>query len=408
MENFFNVKNEVECVSGIAPLISDIFLGDVNDGLDGVCKSFALKKVEFVITESDYNRVGTPIFKKLKSLNEEVKLLLVEDSDIYFSSIKTSLDKSSDIVIAVGDSYLLSTVRYYASLRKIPACAIVTAPNFDKILSDSVWLKTKVFSSKIKAEKFKKIIIDQNLISKSSRQNFAKAFIFSASRLTSLIDYKINCFTNGEEIDGWVFDVAKKAVNFALSAPRYQNFTAPIIASQLLIAIINGKSSAIIESGVDCLKTSLSVFASDLSRSKIQMIAFEKTARIYHMFFSNDFSSLLSVPDYYGDIELLEKELKRSGKIFIENLKIPSERRRTLINLLISQTATDFKAETTMILKAFSKIRKIYDVILGDEKLEEVVSYKKIKNSVVTCSYFSNKTSIFTLARDMGVLKCIN
>ncbi len=408
MENFFNVKNEIERVSGIAPFISDIFLGDVNDGLDGVCKSFALKKVELVITESEYNGVGNSIFKKLKSLSEEVKLLIVNDSDIYFSSIKTSLDKSSDMVIAVGDSYLLFAVRYFASLRKIPALAIVTSPNFDKVLSDSVWLKTKVFSSKIKAEKFKKIIIDQNLISKSSRQNFAKAFIFSASRLTSLIDYKINCFTSGEEIDGWIFEIVKKAVNFALSAPRYQNFTAPIIASQLLIAIINEKSSAIIESGVDCLKTSLSVFASNLSEPKIQMIAFEKTARIYHMFFSNDFSSLLSVPDYYGDIELLEKESGRDRKIFMKNLKIPSERRRNLINLLISQTTPDFKAETTMILKAFSKIRKIYDAIKGNGELEEVVSYKKIKNSVVTCSYFSNKTSVFTLARDMGILKCIN
>lgn len=408
MENFFSVKNEIEQINGISPFISDIFLGDFCDGLDAVCINFARKRVQVAITECDYNRVGKIIVQKLKSKGLEVKVLLVKDSDIYFSSIKSSLDKNLEWVIAVGDIYFLSAVRYYASLFKISSYAIATTPNIDKILSEFTWLKTKKFSKKIKALKFKKIIIDQNLIGKASRQSFAEAFSFSVSRLTSLIDYKINCFVSGEEIDNWVFDLTKMAISFALKTPAYQNFTAPIILSQVLLAVVNSKTSEILESGVDCLKTALSVFASELSNSKRQMLAFEKTAKIYHMFFSNDFSNLLSVPDYYADFELLEKKIGSSVISFRKNLKIPSEKRRVLINLLIEQTANDFKAETTAILKAFAKISKIYDAILGQEKLEEVVFYKKVKNSVITCSYFSSKTSIFTLLRDMGILKCIN
>lgn len=408
MENFFSVKNEIERINEVSPFLSDLFFGNVSDGLDSVCKNFARGKIEVVMTENEYNSIGYPIVQKLKSFKVDVGLLLIEDGDSYFNAVKSTLDKNAGACIAVGGRDLLSAVRYYSSLYGIISYAIVTTPNLDKILSDSVWLRTKVFSTEVKAEKFRKIIIDQNLIEKAPRKSFAEAFAFSASRLTSLIDYKINSFVSGEEVDAWVFNVCKKAINFALSTPRYDNFTAPIIASQVLIAIINAKTTALIDSGVDCLKNALSVFASDLSSPKMQMLAFEKTAKIYHLFFSNDFSSLLSVADYYLDIELLERESKRDRSIFTKNLKIPSEKRRVLINLLLEQTKKDFKAETTVILKAFSKIKKIYDAILGEEIQKEVVAYKKIKNSVTTCSYFTAKTSVFTLSRDMGILKCVN
>ncbi|MBE5744183.1 MAG: hypothetical protein E7358_05665 [Clostridiales bacterium] len=408
MEKVFNVKNQIECISDVLPHIDEMFFGNVNDGLDVVCKNFTRGKIELVMTESDYSRLGHSIVQKLKTLPVEVGLLLIEDSDCYFNSIKSMLDKNSGACIALGDKDLLSAVRYYSSLYGICSYAIVTTPNFDKILCDSVWLKTKVLSSEIKAERFRKIIIDQNLIEKSSRESFAEAFSSSASKLTSLIDYKMNCFVSGETVDDWVFAVAKKAISFSLSTPKYENFTAPIIASQVLLAVINGKGSYLLDSGVECLKSSLSVFAPNLSLAKREMLAFEKTARIYHLFFSNDFSNLLSTEDYYSDIELLERESKRDRINFTKNLKIPSERRRTLINLLISKTASDFKAETTVILKAFSKINKIYNAILGENRQREMASFKQIKNAVTTCSYFTAKTTIFTLARDMGILKCIN
>lgn len=407
MSGFFSVKEQIENISGILPFISDMFIGDVNDGLDVVCENFTCGKIELIITETDYERIGYPLVQKLKSYKTEVGLLLVEDSENYFSFLKSTLDKGAGAFIVAGGSRLLSAVRYYSSLYGICAYAIPTTPNVNKILLDSVWVKTNGFYSTIKAEKYKKIIIDQNLIEKASRQSFAKAFAFSVSRLTSLIDYKINCFVNGDAVDNQVFEMAKKSINFALLTPNYENFTAPIIASQILLAGINAKSTALVDSGVDCLENALSVFASELSNAKKQMLAFEKTARLYHLFFSNDFSNLLSLPDYYLDIELLERETKKDRAIFVKNLKIPSERRRTLINLLLSKTASEFKAETTVILKAYSKIKKIYDAILG-EAPKEIVSYKKIKNSVITCSYFTPKTSIFTLSRDMGILKCIN
>ena len=140
------------------------------------------------------------------------------------------------------------------------------------------------------------------------------------------------------------------------------------------------------------------------------MLAFDKLVKVYHMFFNNDFSDLLSVPDYNTDIYILEKTTGKSGSYFRKNLKIPSEKRRRLINALIYKTRDSFLNETSSILSVLSPIVKIYNGLnnQNEEKLEKpVINYDMVKNSLALCSYFSSKTTIATLCRDMGLWRCI-
>jgi hypothetical protein len=103
----------------------------------------------------------------------------------------------------------------------------------------------------------------------------------------------------------------------------------------------------------------------------------------------------------------LQKDFNISKEFLLGNLKIPSEKRRLLINLLIDKTRDDFLSETTAILKAFYKIKKYYSSltgVMGDGN----ISYKQIKNAVTLSPYLTDKTSVLTLMRDLGVLSCAN
>ena len=124
------------------------------------------------------------------------------------------------------------------------------------------------------------------------------------------------------------------------------------------------------------------------------------------MLFSNDLSDLLSVPDYEGDLLTLEEFSGYERAHFYKNLKIPSEKRRKLINMLLDKTRDDFKKETTVILSVLPSVIKIYSQLNG--KKRQTISYKQTKNAVNLGSYLTDRTSVLTLCRDLGILKCAN
>ena len=406
MKKVFDFKTFISLALDIKALPNELFIGSLDDFLTPL-KNLTGGKVKVFMPEKDFKKVGAPLFDKIKSFKSDATLTIVSDSDLTYSAIKQAIDNKTDISIAVGDKYLLSAVRYYSSLSKIPCVAIVTSPSFDKVFSDNVYLKRNGEVEICLAKKFEKVLVDESLILKSRSENFAEAYACSVKKLTSLIDYKMGCFLSGASVDEGVFSLVKKAVNVCLSAPSYENGKSAIIASQTLLSIVNEKTPAIINSGAETLVFALSKCAPESKDCKKEIISFEKVLKLYHAFFSNDFSSLLSTPEYFLDIEKLQKDFNISKEFLLGNLKIPSEKRRLLINLLIDKTRDDFLSETTAILKAFYKIKKYYSSltgVMGDGN----ISYKQIKNAVTLSPYLTDKTSVLTLMRDLGVLSCAN
>ncbi|MBQ3235045.1 MAG: hypothetical protein IJA97_02680 [Clostridia bacterium] len=407
MKTAIELKTEIERIFGRENYLPEVFLGAFEDGLYEVCKNFSRGKIEVVMAEKDFKKVGSTILEKIKSFGVGVQLLLIEDRDFSYSAVKSSFNGSFGCCIAVGDKYLLSAVRYYSSLNGTPCYAIPITPCFDKVLAPNVYLKTKALTAEMPAEKFKKVIIDENLILKSRSESFAEAYASSVSKLMGLIDYKLNCFLNGTAVDERFFTAVKQGINLALGSTSCENAKQAIIASQAVLAIATGKSDALLYTGAECIKTALSVYAHEAKDCKKEFISFEKTLKLYHLFFSNDFSDLLSVPDYYVDTEALEKDFKRDRAFFIKNVKIPSEKRRRLISLLLLKTSSDFKAETTAIMRALTGIKRVYVSMLGVQG-DGNISYKQIKNSVTASTYLTDRVTALTLMRDLGVLQCAN
>ena len=364
---------------------------------------FISGNVKLVINESDYSLLGEKILTALKNSASKVILNLVDDGDCL--SLEKAISNGGDKVLVVGDNDLLDKVRCFSSKCNAFCYALPTTPYLEEVNKPSVYLKKDDFSMEFSVKPFEKVLVVEDVILKADNSFFAKSYISVMSKLTALIDYKINCFLSGAKVDDEVFSIAKRAINLLASITNYQNYKSAILGGQMILSSI-GDASPFDGTGVDVIYKALKVFANGVSDGKSLLTAFEKTAKIYHMYFSNDFSSLLSLPDYQSDLELLETASGLKRNFFYKNLKIPSEKRRKLISILLAKIRDDFKKETSLILSVLPTVIKIYNQLDGTAK--EYISYKQIKNSVTLGTYLTEKTSVLTLCRDEGILKCAN
>ena len=384
-----------------------LLVGNLNSHLIELANTFTRGDIEVVITENNFKKFGSLVVDGLKNGGAKVKLLLIEDKDFHYAQVKSSFNGQVGAVVAVGDKNLLSAVRHYSSIHGTPCFAVATTPVIETVFEEFVYLKTEGMPAKMKAQPFNKVIIDEDIIKKASGESFSEAFILSISKLTALIDYKLNSYVSGGKVDGALFKIVKTAINVSASILSYDDYKTAIIYSQILLAIVNGKSNCLKGTGVDVVSSALSIFAPNALDHQKVFIAFEKTAKLYHLYFSNDFSSLLSLPDYLQELEDLQTATNKDRSLYYNNLKIPSEKRRELINLLIDKTKDNFKSETTLILKLLKGIKTIYQKLLNKEE-KSIISYKQIKNAVTLSTYLTDKTNVLTLCRDSGVLKCAN
>lgn len=354
-------------------------------------KNLLNEKVEVAILEKDFNLFGKKIFTPLKQSGVNLNYFLVESENL---SKKLEFDALCGVIIAVGSDKLIQKAKEYA-LTNGKKCYLVPTTPYIENLFVGANNNSNLFA-----------VIDLEIIEKASSEYYAEAYMSVMNKLTLLIDYKINSFVSGESIDGLTFERVKSAINEMAVLPKYVNYKTAILGAQLSLLILNAKSDALQGLGAGVLVKALEIVAPNVKGSTIESIVFEKTAKIYHMYFSNDFSSLLSVADYNSDIELLSSLTGESAFVYYQNLKIPSEKRRTLINLLINKISKDVKSETTAIMAISKNVLKMYNNIYNVER--ETISYKQIKTAVQVASYLTPKTSVLSLCRDGGILKCLN
>ncbi len=377
------------------------------DAVYSIALKMVRKQVDLVSLESDYFKFGSVISKALKDAGVKVNTLLIEDADFYHIHSKGFFSFSGGQVIALGNSYLLSLTLYYASKQNVSCHAILTQPNFESLLSSKIKILLNGVPVIVDVKPFKTIICDLDIIAKSPRESLAESYIRSVSKLLTLIDYKLRVFTDGLKFDKNTYDSVKNAIGLVLGVNSYENYKEVLIYAQLVMAKAYANSEVLCDGAVELFCDTLGIFAPDFTYEDRLMMAFNKLVKVYHMFFNNDFSNLLSLPDYNADIFILEKTTGKSGGYFRKNLKIPSERRRTLLNALIYKTRESFLKETSNILSVLAPITKIYGGLNKQNKDKPMINYDMVKNSLTLCSYFSDKTTILTLCRDMGLWRCI-
>jgi hypothetical protein len=346
---------------------------------------FSAKNVEVVISENVFKAFGQPVIKALKTANCLPNITLTAlDTDL-------SLHEFSKDIIVVGNAeYLLGV------LPKLPitanAIAIPCSPVFSRL-------------NGVGDRGYNLIIVDEEFILKAPADEFAESFLTTMSKPLAVIDAKINAYLKGERLKEDYIPLVKKAVSITSKLPLYDNYKKAIIGAEFIMLAVNVKTGDFIGGGTDALARSVKTCIKGLTPSQVRYVAFEKTAKLYHFYFTNDLSSLLAVAPYREDLEEL------SGLISADTaskLSVPSPKRIKLINALVEQLKPTFSKETGGVILALNSVNKIYTAICKKSAENISIYYKKIKTAVKLASYSAEKTSVLTLCRDAGVIACAN
>ena len=240
-------------------------------------QNFKNHKIEVVIDENDYRLFSSKIFLPLKEKEIKINYYLVESSNLTNNIKDLEFDGEADAIVVVGNDRIFSKVKSLPCGDK--ACYLVpTSPYIENLFHYS---KGKNFFS----------IIDLELLERAKSDSFSESYMAVMNKLTTLIDYKINSFVNASEIDGLLFDRVKSAINTVAVLPTFANYKRAIIGAQITLAITNVNGD-LLGFGADTVVNALSFVAQNLSYGAMQALAFEKTCKLYHMFFYHYLTNL--------------------------------------------------------------------------------------------------------------------
>ncbi len=379
----FNLQKELQNLIN-ASVLEVVKLSGVS-GLENLLSSG--ERVEVIATESAFKQAGNLVVSTLKKLGVSCALYLTPNGEPFPYK---SHGKFGAKVIALGDSDYLNSILLSPEAKSAPIILLPTSPNLENLNLNAT-----------------AVVIDEGIISKSNGEEFSKAFLSVMAKPLALIDYKMSSYLKGKNPTSETFNAVKKAVAIASKVTSYSNYKTAILGAEIILLSVCASCKVLSSSGEFSIYNALKLFSTGFSESDLRFTSLEKTAKLYHLFFSNDFSDLLSYPDYQEDIKILCEKTGEDANIYIERIKAPSKKRAELIYLLLAKTRGDFLKETGAILKALAGIKKIY---LAIKKESEVASlyYKNLKNAVMVAPYMQKTENTLTLLRETGVLKCIN
>lgn len=387
---------------------TEICASSAYDAVYSIAIKYSKKKTaQLVCREKDFSLVGLTVTKALKDANANFTTLLVGD-DFDSEKANSSFHFEGGYVLAVGDSEILSITQYYASKFGVDCHVLLTEPYCENAFSKTVKIPTKTIPQLKKVKPFKTVIYDFEIIKKAPASAFATAYILVMSNLLSLIDYQMRVMLTGENFDSENYEALKKVVHLVSNLAGFKNGKDVLIYSNAILALVRAKNEQFTCFSVELFATALKLSNNVLSEGDRLMTAFLKLTALYKMFFTNDFSSLLSSPNYLGDAYELEALTGVFAGSFVNNVKVPTVKRLELLKEMLNKTQGAFNEEVCKVLKVANSIKKAYLNILKENAVFEFPPYSDLKQALKLCSYLSNKPTVLTVYRDLGVINSVN
>ncbi len=386
----------------------NVWVCDISDTLFSVAQANAGKKFNLVYTESDFLKFGKIVTNALKRACVEFSTLLIEDKGFDHAKNKSFFNFSGDIVLVVGNCDLISITSHYASLLGKDVYVILTEPCAEYLLINKARILANGLYALVDINPPKAIIIDINVLNKASIKSFQESFINVMSKLVTLIDYKFRVLITGEEFDVRSYQNVKNAISLVAGLNAYENRKEVLVYAEAVIAVERRRSNVLLGGAVEFYQDALGMFSSALSKGDKLLTAMRVIIELYEMLFTNDLSNLLCVADYNRDINFLEKSTGKTGSYFRKNLNVPSPRRLEIINKIINKTRSGFQKEVESVLFVLSAIEKVYNSFCKKSELEEGIPLSTKREALLVSTYLSDKLTILTHMRDMGVLRCID
>ncbi len=404
----FDFKNNISKLFEIANELNvNVWVSNTEDTLFSVAQENAGKKFNLVFTESDYLRLGKLATNAFKRACVDFSTLLIEDSNFDHVKNKSFFNFSGDAVVVVGNVDLISITAHYATMANKPVYVVLTEPNAEYLFINKARIRAHGMTVTVDVNPLKAIILDVDVLLKASDKAYQESFIGVMSKLVTLIDYKFRVLIMGEDFDVQSYQAIKNAISLVAGVNAYENKQEVLIYAEAVLALERKKSSVLDGGAVEMYEEALGMFSSSTAKGDRILTAMRVVLELYEMLFLNNLGDVLSACDYNADVAFLEKTTGKTGSYFRKNLSIPSPRRIDIINKIIKKTSPSFLKELNSVLFVMKSVEKVYDsFIKGEEK--EGIPFSAKREAMTVATYLSNKLTILTHMRDMGVLRTIN
>ncbi len=397
------LNESFEQIKLLTKLNINVSFESISNAVDKICKN-DVKSVEILFKENDYLKYGNEFINCFKKLGVNYSILISEDNlDSSYTS-KTISSISAKVCVIVGDDDFIKATNLFCTSKKIKCYAFLTSPCFTELFKQQYsFIETGKIKTK-KANALNGLFFCDEIIKKSNVYEILKAYAYNLLQAITLIDYKFSTTLSGKTIDETYYKLLKQALNYTLNFSLYESPFKVLALASFIVNVVDASCDIISNATPTNVIKTLRLLNNGCSLAKLYFIGFEKLIKLYHFYFSNDFSDVLLFPDYVNDIEKLALTTQNSVNDFYDNLKVPSAKRVELINILLKKIENGFLNETSQFIKILPSIEKVFYKELRQQKKDKKIDGEDVKTALRLSTYFTKAQNVSVIMRDLGLL----
>lgn len=339
--------------------------GDLAQVVSEAAKKYAPSgKIAILYSRKDYLSYGVDVAKNLNGAGLGIVNVILPERKI--NDVKElcklfDLPEDTRLVVAASGDFF-GAAAYYANVKRIRAVQYVRTPSDIEELTPVRLIKMgdKVDFLRLDAP------LTVGVSDKFSLSDVAELFANTESKLTALIDYRVQCAAGFCSFDKKSYDLLKTSVQetFKIFDKKLSERTDFAVESALkcVIADFSAKGKLVRSSSLGCFD-----YLADSPRSGYASImALKCYLEIYYAFFNKDYADMLDYPDYNARAETLSALTGLDEKFFVEGFVGQLSRLKDK-NKGVDKIASGLKKEITDLKTAVKKIENVY-VALGGKK----------------------------------------
>ena len=310
-----------------------------------------------------------------------------------------------DIIIAVGEKEIAEIVRYLADWKGIASIYVPINPKVSFLLSNSVSVNLNGERQKIKAKQFTSVIFDEDIYAKCRKQELADAYGEIVGKSITLIDYKIAVCMGESLFCKEAYESVRGALKIALNISNGCKVAEFLALAELKLTLADSVSDILNYGSQLNVSRILAAYDGDVPDGEREIEAFYKLIKLYKLYFVNDFSEILSLPDFCEAAAELAEIFQRPESEFIGKACVPkySEIIRSVEFKKLADSS--FSEEINGIIQLIPHITENYNYIFNSRKKLSSFTSDQLKTAVRLGAYLNNNISALRFLRDDGTLE---
>ncbi len=283
-------------------------------------------KVAVLFSKATYQTHAKQLTEKFKQNgNSIISVVMPDDFEDSLANYSEIFNLAEDVrLIVTLDEKFYSISKYFATIRQIDCLLVVRNLNCYGILAPEITIKKDECLEEVKISARGHILFDYNDIKKSTN-SLANAYAFIVSHTLALVDYRINAFLTGVEVEKNAYYLASQAIinTYSIFSLKKEEFFNLLVENFFNIELAN------LFSYNNFYKSFSSRFVAKQGDFNDYSASLLKTstliAKIYNLLCSDKYDKLLEYPDYLSRADFISKRLNLShacvNSIIVKNCK---------------------------------------------------------------------------------------